>query len=229
MTTLIPLLCFLSPLMAEETPYEPTTNYEKLQIQGWSITINKKLLHKDSKIGRASIELLSVKLYDIKRVIPKAMLPKLQQAPIWLEVDGGKRAAAEYHPSRGWLTNNGFNPEKEKSVELRARRFLSWSQNQPSMVLHELAHAYHHRIIGFREPRIKTAFENAKKSGKYEKVLNYRSKEVRHYALNDHKEYFAEMTEAFFGVNDFYPFVRAELKVYDPGMFKLLMDIWNGK
>ena len=97
------------------------------------------------------------------------------------------------------------------------------------MVLHELAHAYHHRIIGFREPRIKPAFENAKKSGKYEKVLNYRSKEVRHYALNDHKEYFAEMTEAFFGVNDFYPFVRAELKVYDPGMFKLLMDIWNGK
>ncbi|MGO9112581.1 MAG: hypothetical protein ACLP9L_25400 [Thermoguttaceae bacterium] len=30
---------------------------------------------------------------------------------------------------------------------------------------------------------------------------------VRHYALTDHKEFFAEMSEAYFGMNDFFPFV----------------------
>ena len=45
---------------------------------------------------------------------------------------------------------------------------------------------------------------------------------VRHYGLTNHKEYFAESTEAYLGVNDFYPFVRAELQEHDPEMYELL-------
>ena len=50
---------------------------------------------------------------------------------------------------------------------------------------------------------------------------------VKHYALTDHKEYFAESTEAYLGVNDFFPFVRAELKQHDPRMFRLQEKIWG--
>ena len=35
------------------------------------------------------------------------------------------------------------------------------------------------------------------------------------------------MTEAFFGTNDFYPFVRAELQAHDPTMFDLLCEVWS--
>ena len=45
--------------------------------------------------------------------------------------------------------------------------------------------------------------------------------------LSNHKEYFAESTESYLGVNDFYPFVRAELKEYDPDMFSLMEMIWG--
>ena len=31
---------------------------------------------------------------------------------------------------------------------------------------------------------------------------------MRHYALTNHKEFFAEMSEAYFGMNDFFPFNR---------------------
>ena len=41
------------------------------------------------------------------------------------------------------------------------------------------------------------------------------------------KEYFAEASEAYFGTNDFYPFVRAELKKHDPEMFRLLEKLWH--
>jgi hypothetical protein len=47
--------------------------------------------------------------------------------------------------------------------------------------------------------------------------------------MNNEKEYFAESTEAFFGVNDFYPFVRAELKEYDPEMCALQGEVWGVK
>jgi hypothetical protein len=40
-------------------------------------------------------------------------------------------------------------------------------------------------------------------------------------------EYFAESSEAFFGKNDFYPFVRSELKQHDPEMFELLKTLWH--
>jgi len=40
------------------------------------------------------------------------------------------------------------------------------------------------------------------------------------------QEYFAETTEAYFSRNDFFPFTRAELEKHDPGMFKLLGQIW---
>jgi hypothetical protein len=43
----------------------------------------------------------------------------------------------------------------------------------------------------------------------------------------DPMEYFAEATEAFFGTNDFYPFVRAELKRHDPAAYELMNELWG--
>jgi Mlc titration factor MtfA (ptsG expression regulator) len=50
----------------------------------------------------------------------------------------------------------------------------------------------------------------------------------RAYAMTDHKEYFAEATEAFFGRNDFFPFTADELQKHDPGIFALLQKVWAG-
>jgi len=64
-------------------------------------------------------------------------------------------------------------------------------------------------------------------TGVSEDRIEYELSLVKHYALTDQKEFFAEMTEAFFGSNDFYPFNRAELKQLDPSFNRLLEEIWN--
>jgi len=66
-----------------------------------------------------------------------------------------------------------------------------------------------------------------KESGSYEKVLLYTGQTVKHYGLSNHKEYFAEGTEAYFYRNDFFPFVRAELKLHDPTLHDVLLGIWG--
>jgi hypothetical protein len=43
----------------------------------------------------------------------------------------------------------------------------------------------------------------------------------------DHKEFFAEMTEANLGFHDFHPFNRAEMKTDYPDIHALLVDIWG--
>ena len=58
-------------------------------------------------------------------------------------------------------------------------------------------------------------------------MLHIGGNRIRHYALSDQKEFFAEMTEAYFGVNDFYPFNHAELKEAEPETFALLTEIWG--
>jgi Mlc titration factor MtfA (ptsG expression regulator) len=75
--------------------------------------------------------------------------------------------------------------------------------------------------------RIRAAYDAAKEQGIYKEVIAHTGDKVEHYGLSNPMEYFAESTEAYFGVNDFFPFVRAELKQHDPRMFVLLQEIWG--
>ena len=77
------------------------------------------------------------------------------------------------------------------------------------------------------DPKVLAAYKKMKEKGIYEKSLLYTGQHVRHYGLSNHKEYFAESTESYFGMNDFYPFVRAELKEHDPAMHALMVKIWG--
>lgn len=216
------------PVRKSGKPYVPTTDYITRSIEGWTVHVNKALLGNQAQLGAEAVELLKVKLYEFRRVVPPAACRKLQDVPIWLGVDDGHAPCAEYHPSRDWLAHNGFNPDKAKSVEIgNAARFLEWSKDQPAMVLHELAHAYLDRVLGLNHRGIKAAYESAQKSGIYESVLRNNGKMDRAYALSNPEEYFAEASEAFFGTNDFYPFVRVELEKHDPRLYEILVEVWN--
>jgi tRNA U38,U39,U40 pseudouridine synthase TruA len=96
-------------------------------------------------------------------------------------------------------------------------------------VMHELAHAYHDQFLdkGFENKVVKDAYNAAMESKKYESVLHWNGSETKHYATSNQMEYFSESTESYFGTNDFYPFVRAELKTYDPDTFKMLESVWG--
>ena len=155
-------------------------------------------------------------------------MTELQKILIWLGVDDGYAPCAEYHPDKEFLKQHGFNPDKAKCVEIgNASRFLTWSVNQPMMILHELAHAYHDQVLGFDHAEIQATYQSAKDSKIYDAVLRANGKTERAYAITSAKEYFAESTEAYFGTNDYYPFVRIELKQHDPRMYKLLEQLWG--
>ncbi|MGY8769515.1 MAG: anthrax toxin lethal factor-related metalloendopeptidase [Pirellulales bacterium] len=209
--------------------YDPPSAYHLMNIEGWDVYVHKHLLREEKKLGDDVIKLLTNKLYEIRRAVPSKPLAELMKVPIWLEFDNDEiNPCACYHVSEDWLKNNGFLPKKAKAVEISsAQRFIEWTQDQPWMVLHELTHGYHDRVLGYDNKVIEAAFDRAQQSGKYEKVLRYKGTTEKHYALENSMEYFAESTEAFFGTNDYFPFVRAELKQHDPGMHQLMNEIWG--
>lgn len=200
-------------------------------IEGWKVHIDPALLEGEHREqGTQALTMLANHLQRIAILVPADRLAKLREMEIWIEHSHPTLTNKQYHPSRQWLINNGHDPRLERKVHIpQAAALLSRAQmlQHPAVILHELAHAYHDQVLGFDHPEIRATYERAKAAGIYENVLSYTGREVRHYGLNNHKEYFAEATEAFFYRNDFYPFVRAELKEYDPRLHDLLVKIWE--
>jgi hypothetical protein len=213
---------------AAEPAYEPTTNYTAQKIEGWTVYVNNRLLNEKKELCEKALELLRVRLVQTNLALPKRALERLREVRFWVEAESKQVACMCYHPSREWLKAHGINPEKAKSIEIGTpANFLAWSQIQPSMVIHELSHAYHHQVLGYDQPDIKAAYPRAVESKSYESVLFYDGRKRRAYALNNDQEYFAELSEAYFGTNDFYPFVRPEIKEHDPVMFEILKKLWE--
>ncbi len=201
------------------------------KIEGWTVHIEPAMLESEPGSEDArSLAMLEAHLRIITAMVPADRVEKLRKLEIWVEFDHPTLKSMQYHPSEQWLRDNGHDPRLAKKYHVPvARNLISSGQlaKHPMVVLHELAHAYHDQELTFEEPRIIAAYEIAKASGSYEKVLLYNGETVSHYALTNHKEYFAEGTEAFFNRNDFYPFVRAELKLHDPTLHDLLVEIWG--
>lgn len=238
---LLALLCLLGPpaFAADEdaegdaapdsAEYDPIERYDVRTMQGWEVYVHRDLLERE-ELAADAVELLEHRLADVRRRVPEAAVEKLQQVKIWLEHEHPTHPKIHYHVSPGWLAANDFHPEKVRSVEIgSARRFLNTSGQQPAVILHELAHAWHHQFLpdGYGNDQIRSAYERAVESGDYDEVLHIAGHTTEHYALTNPMEYFAEASEAYFATNDFYPFVRAELQEHDPRLFELLGELWH--
>lgn len=226
---LVPLIEAAAPPPPRKAAYDPLESYTEQKLRGWKLLVHRDLLEaKHATLRRQTLELLDDHLYRIVRVIPAGPLAKLREVPIWIELAHPRHPCMCYHVSKQWLKDNQMNPAKAGAVEIaNVRNFLTWTHDQPWMVLHELAHAFHHRILSFEHAAIRVCYEEAMRNKRYTSVLHIRGENRKHYACTNPMEYFAEMTEAYFGCNDFYPFVRAELRQVDPRMYELLEKLWE--
>lgn len=231
------LVAFLAlavpPATSADEPREPAkpASHTDRKIEGWTVRLDDRLLEPaNGAVTAKALKFLESRLADIKAVVPADKVEKLQAVPIVLDLTHGKLTSMQYHPSAGWLKANGYSTDLARCVHLPRAADVATKRNineQPWVILHELAHAYHDRVRGFDDPRIREGFEAYKKSGRGDKTLLYDGRRVRHYALTDPQEFFAEMTEAYFGSNDFFPFNRGELKESEPTIYDLMKQVWE--
>ncbi|MSR63456.1 MAG: metallopeptidase [Planctomycetes bacterium] len=228
LVSLLAVAC-LSVLAFEEPPV--ATGHTVRDIEGWTVRVDDRLLHGDgAALGERALELLNARLVAITIVVPEKPLTKLRAVTIQLDLDFPGLTAMQYHPDAGWLKARGYSEDLARCVHIpQVEDFLSPFENHrmPWVVLHELAHAYQDQVLGFDEPRIVAAWQKFCDSGKYKSVLNSPGNTREHYGLTNPSEFFAEMTESYFGSNDFYPFVAGELNQAEPEVFALLTDIWG--
>lgn len=221
---------------ANKIDWQPgPTGYRTLSIEGWKLHASTVLLDRNGDELTRAIALLRPQLQEIVRVVPPKAVSQLREVTLWFSPEyKGVPPRAEYHPGAEWLRTQGRNPAMVKCVEFtNTRIFESETKRMPNFALHELAHAYHDRVLGFERADIAAAFEAARAAGTYNSVERITGQGVKAkgrekaYAMVNPKEYFAETTEAFFSRNDFFPFDRAELAKADPRMVELLTKLWG--
>jgi hypothetical protein len=222
-------LAVAAAIARQARAYEPTSAYRERTVKGFPVLIGPEAQRHEKELEAALTE-LQAQLGRVVEAVPGPALAALRKVRIWVEWDNPRGQTAEFHPSRDWLKKNGYNPDKAGGVEVaNAVRFVRWSRDgQPWMLLHELAHAYHFTVLGPDDPGVKDAHRRAVDGKRYDAVDHVDGGKPRKaYALTDDKEYFAELSEAYFGRNDFYPFTREDLKTHDPEGYRLMESTWG--
>jgi hypothetical protein len=204
--------------------------YDVQRIEGWTVRVARDLEVKQPALWAATKKELTLQLESIERVVPDRPLDDIRSIVLYVHSSSPETVCAAYHPDAGWLKEHHMETEMAHCVEIgNAYNFVSWTYEQPWMVLHELSHAYHSLYLphGFDNPDVIAAYDAAMKAKRYDAVTHWDGKTVKAYAATNPMEYFAECSEAYFGVNDFYPFVRGELQNADPDGYALMRKMWG--
>ncbi len=217
-------------------PYTLTADYERFEVRGRTILVHPALQSRRAERAAALTE-MGVQLGHIDRTLPESKCEPLLKVRYWLEVNsrpkGGTQADANavgvFHPTRRWLRDHDMNPDKAGDIEIpNAADFVKCSAGgMPCILLHELAHAHHHHVLGEGHAGVKAAFDQAMERKLYKSVETVNGGKRKAYAATNPHEYYAELTEAFFGRNDFFPFTRNDLRSHDPVGYELIRSTWD--
>jgi len=203
------------PPWTEGTHSCEADRYLPFDVRGWAVCVDEDVFT-DEDHGDAVLSLLSSDLQTILAALPEPALAHLQGVRIWVE-HSSDWPGAVYHPSASWLSDNGYPTYWAESIQIsNSANYLSWTAVQPAIVLHELSHAWHHQVVGYDDAQIAEAYAEAMASGLYAEVAYAGGGTAEAYATTDEREYFAELSEAWFWENDFYPFVRQDVVDFDP-------------
>jgi hypothetical protein len=225
------------------TDKKPTNAYQVYTRQGFQILVDKDLLDKPDRTDLL-LKKLDAALLKISQVVSPSQFAAMRQTKIWVslpkhrlvnesssEMSGHtSQAIALYRKSTAKeLKSHGHNPDKAKSVEIfNAGLFTRAPADlQLVIVLHELAHAYHDKVLDARKPEIRSTYKKAMARGHYN-IPDPRSETAgKAYAATNEYEYFAELSVAYLAKNDGFPQDRYVLAKADPIGYHLMQQVWG--
>jgi hypothetical protein len=208
--------------------HRPISEYRDESRIGFTVLVSPDAMSLRSTTQ--ALSLIEAQLRNVMLTLPQSTAKDLRRMKIFVERNNPDFSCACYHASRDWLSRRGYPMEKHGSIEIaNVGNFVrSSKENQPMLVLHELAHAYHHQLLGSQHPGIQAAYDRAVAKGLYGEVPYSLGGKRPHYGGSNAWEYFAELTETYFGQNDYFPFNRDQLAQYDPDGYALVKRLWTG-
>ncbi len=207
--------------------------YRTIKLQGFTLLVSNKVYSIDTaKYKTKPLDVLDGELKRITEVMNARSVALLRKLVIWVEWDdreavgNGRKgtAVAIYNGGRpASLVAEGEHPLRAKTITVLSLRSLT-GEHQPDrdlgrcVLLHEFSHAVHDQLLGFDNPRIKAAYQQAMERKLYDKA---------HYVSTNPEEFFAELTCSYLDKLHYFPNTRDDLKKHDPVSFKVIESLWK--
>jgi len=238
-TILALIACGVTVSAQTTTPKTPKkkddapAGYHKDNLRGFTLYFSDEVMKedRDSKLERKPLEALEKELIVVESVLPPDKVKYLKAVPMWVEWNeslalgngrSGSAVAVFYGGHQSNLLSDSKNPLKANAVTILRLKSLT-NEHQPKtdsgrcVTLHELAHAFHHLVVG-DNPLVKQTYRQAMERKLYDPEL--------YVATNEH-EYFAELSCAYLDRLDYYPRNREELKKLDPKGYEMMEKLWG--
>jgi dipeptidyl-peptidase-4 len=201
-------------------------DYERANAGSFPVYVAPEFRHHDKSLLKQCLRVLEENARQVEEALPASAWQKISAVPIWLEFEPDRSYGGAYFPSWGWLVANGMTGAKAKSIQFTSSLPLMERSTQ-NPLMHELAHAYHDLVLSFSYAPILSQYHGAQLSGRYNAVRHSSGRIERAYAMQDHMEFFAQLSEAYFGTSGVFPFTREDLKEFDPGSFRVISKAWE--
>lgn len=226
----------LTSLNAYTSAVETTgEGYKTYTIDGRYVLFEDDLVERDA-LRRKVAEWITIDLKDIELKIPEKAWDSIKHVSIWIdyttEPTGSLTGRGACYFNGPWfLVTYKWPMQKEENIEIfDAYQYIGWRGGfVGQVVLHELGHAYEDQVLNDAERReLVKVYQCAKLSGIYDFVKRTGEAGYKEaYAMYNYHEYFTELTEAYFGNNDFFPHTAEQLERHDPQGYALIDRLWN--
>jgi hypothetical protein len=195
-------------------------------IEGFKIKLSADLVGKSSELYAAH-SFLQARLHEALDLLPAWTHP-YARATLWAGLDKRNANSAMFHidpmmrQSSRSVPFDHLHPSMWFGIVVpNIKRFREANPIYPLTLVHEFAHAFHVRALGYYQPDIKRAYDHA-----VAKTL-FKTTE----ATRDEYEYFAILSEAYLGgrSDTEFSFSREQLKTHDPDGYDVVRKAWTGK
>ena len=203
--------------------------HERHQMSWWTVYV-ECLVYDTSGLADRIIDYTRAQMATAADRLPATSIGTLRHTPVWIEVSfNDAENMAVYmedvqEPGSVDLPYlNGIRVSADAIEEELAYEIPE------GFAIHELSHAWHCLTYDpcWSGTRIMSAYAAAMSDDLYDSVAYLYGGDERAYAATDDAEYFAELSEAWFDSNDYFPFNRADVVVHDPVGAKAVEESWN--
>ena len=213
-------------------PDKPVTQikgYRAYTVLGFSVLLSDECVkqHAESTSERKPLDVLERELKSLAELMPPKPLATLRKVLIWVQWDEGRQVENGRKGAAVGIYQSSIrgeeHPLRKQAITILKLKSLT-AEHQPDVdsgrcvMLHELAHAVHDQQLSFENADVKAAFKQGLERKLYDASM---------YAVTNDKEFFAELTCAYFNQLDYHPKTRADLKKHDPATYILMEKFWG--